>query len=86
MKWMTTHHCRTAGMCIRAIAALLTVITVAVSAAPPRLALIWPTQVESLKDVRSLVEIELTRGDQVALLERSELEASWKNRKRSWRD
>jgi hypothetical protein len=49
-------------------------ITAAESAAPPRLALIWPTQVETLKDVRSLVEVELTRSSQVILLERSELD------------
>ena len=62
MKLMTVDHGQAAGMGIRVITILLTVITAAVSAAPPRLALIWPTQVESLKDVRSLVETELTRG------------------------
>ena len=74
MKGMPSHPCRTIPALVSIACALPASATVKLSAATPRLALNWPTQVEALRDVRSLVEVELTRGNQLILLERTELD------------
>jgi hypothetical protein len=76
MKSMSSHPRGTSRRLpdtFRTLIALATA-TLTVSATPPKLALIWPTHVEVLKDVRSLVELGLVETGQVVLLERNELD------------
>jgi hypothetical protein len=72
MKLRMSHLRRAGRRFFQSTFTVLSLATATASAAQPRLALIWPTQVEELKDVRSLVEVGLV--DHVVQLERTELD------------